>query len=42
MEAFIICLFKWLSICLFIVIGLSPFWEMDTSVLSARESSSTK
>jgi hypothetical protein len=38
-EAFF---FKWLPNCLFNVIGLIPFWEMESSVLSAKLTSSTK
>jgi hypothetical protein len=38
LEAFIISIFKWL----FKVIGLIPFWEMESNVLTAEVTSSVK
>ena len=42
MEAFIISLFKWLPNCLFNVIWSILFREIESSVLSAKVTSSTK
>ncbi len=41
-EAFIISLFEQLPNCLFNVIGLIPFREVESSVLSAKVSRSMK
>ncbi len=36
LKAFITSLLKLLSSCLFNVIGLIPFWEMESTVLTAK------